>query len=243
MHPEPTIQPLGEQAILITFEPEISDDVLEKVLLTEKIIAENISKEEVEVNTAFCSLLITYHTPIEDVYNEVFRLQRLLKEPKLQKNSNKNFFRIPVCYSSKFGLDLEEISALKNLSTEEIVRLHSEQIYSLFFTGFLPGFLYLGRLPEELRIPRKKEPRQRVEKGAVGLAEDQTGIYPQASPGGWQILGNSPVRLFDVHRDPPSQIAAGDKVQFYPISSEEYHEISELVKHGKYELQKQKYDG
>ena len=243
MYPEPIIKPFGKEAILITFESEISENTLEKVLLAEKIITENNLQEEVEVTTAFNSLLVYYKHLIEDVYSEVFRLRRLLKVPKKKNIFDKNFFRIPVCYSPEFGIDLEEISAVKNLSPEEIVSLHSEQIYTLFFTGFLPGFLYLGKLPELLRIPRKKEPRQKIKKGAVGLAEDQTGIYPQVSPGGWQVIGNSPAPLFDVRQDPPCEIAAGDKLQFYPISIEEHREISELVKREQFRLQKERYDG
>jgi inhibitor of KinA len=148
-----------------------------------------------------------------------------------------------VCYDEKFGLDLSGIATKNKLGIPKIKSLHSTPVYTIFFIGFLPGFLYLGGLDKKLFFPRKKSPRKEVEKGAVGIAGKQTGIYPQKSPGGWQIIGNCPLDLFDVHENPPSIFKAGDKIKFYPISLEEHQDISEQVETGKFKIKTEDYEG
>jgi len=140
-------------------------------------------------------------------------------------------------------LDLKLISREKNLSLDQIIRLHTQPIYTVYFIGFLPGFLYLGGLDKKLQISRKIHPRMEVQKGAVGIGENQTGIYPKSSPGGWQIIGNSPVPLFDKNRLPPCEISAGDKVKFYQVSKSEFLKISEEIKEGKFQFKKVDYEG
>lgn len=131
-------------------------------------------------------------------------------------------WELPVCYDAEFGLDLQETAQTLNISPEALIRKHCEVTYRVYGIGFLPGFLYLGGVPDELRIPRKAAPRARVPEGSVGLADRQTGIYPQDSPGGWNILGKCPIPLFDPHRDPPSFIALGDGIRFRAVSRAEF---------------------
>ena len=239
----PTVQPMGERSILVEFEPEICEKCLEKVIFFKTLLEKNYPKEKVEVINTYSSLLIFYIVDIENLYDEVLAVKALVSRANITKKINCQLFHVPVCYDAIFGLDLEEISKVKMLSFQEIIALHTAPIYTVHFIGFLPGFLYLGGLDKNLHISRRKSPRLMVPKGAVGIGEKQTGIYPKSSPGGWQIIGNSPLNFFDKNLDPPCEILAGDKVKFYSISRDEYERILEEVRSGKFELKGVKYEG
>ncbi len=237
----PVVKPMGERAILVQFEPEIDEELLEKLLFYKIKIQNFYAKVEVEVINTYNSLLISYMLNIEDVYGEVSAIKQLLGEAKIDKNTNSRLFHVPVCYDLKLGWDLEYVCREKNLSIGEVIRLHTQPIYTVYFIGFLPGFLYLGGLQKSLQISRKIQPRLKVEKGAVGIGENQTGIYPKTSPGGWQIIGSSPVVLFDKMKMPPTEISAGDKVKFFSISFSEYEEIYEAISRGDFQLKQKNY--
>lgn len=239
----PQISVLGEQAILIQFEPKINDKLLEKLLFYKDVIENRYLKAEGEVINTYDSLLVFYHSPIEDVYGAASSLKLLFEEGHVQKKLSSHIFEIPVCYDSEFGPDLKLISDQNKLSEQEISRFHSAPLYTVYFMGFLPGFLYLGGLDERLYISRKKEPRMEVKRGSVGIGEKQTGIYPKSSPGGWQIIGNSPVQFFNKNSEPPGEIRAGDKVKFRPVSREEYQTILKEVERGHYKLKRELYEG
>lgn len=125
---------------------------------------------------------------------------------------------IPVCYGGDFGPDLDELAATRRLSSQEVIRIHSSPVYTVYMIGFVPGFPYLGGLDERLITPRRKAPRRKIPAGSVGIADRQTGIYPLESPGGWQIIGRTPVRLFDLSKPEPFLLVAGDRVRFIPIA-------------------------
>ncbi|SIS73067.1 5-oxoprolinase subunit PxpB [Alicyclobacillus vulcanalis] len=131
---------------------------------------------------------------------------------------------LPVVYGGAYGPDLDEVAERTGLLPEDVIRLHQEGSYRVAMIGFSPGFAYLIGLPERLRVPRRKTPRSRVERGSVGIAGFQTGVYSFATPGGWQIIGRTPLGLFDVKRNPPSLLAPGDEVRFRAVTEEEYHE-------------------
>ncbi|MEJ5364845.1 MAG: 5-oxoprolinase subunit PxpB [Desulfosoma sp.] len=133
---------------------------------------------------------------------------------------------IPVCYGDELGPDLAEVAALHGLAQEEVIRRHTAPVYHVYMIGFTPGFPYLGGLDPALHTPRKAVPRSKVPAGSVGIAEGQTGIYPIESPGGWQLIGRTPLRLFDLNRDPPFLVEAGMAVRFYAISREQYENLS-----------------
>ncbi|SDL09073.1 inhibitor of KinA [Salinimicrobium catena] len=239
----PEIKPLGERGILIDFQPEISEQLLEKLLRLKIFLQKELLKEKVEVINTFSSLLINYPLAIEDVYNEVLKVKTLVEKANIHNKTEQQIFQIPVCYEEAFALDLELISQQKKISKEEIIRLHSAPIYTVYFIGFLPGFLYLGGLDKKLQFPRKEQPRMRVEKGAVGIGKNQTGIYPKTSPGGWQIIGNSPVPLFDKNKIPPCEISPGDKLKFYAIDLEEHERIQKEVDDGIFKFKNELYVG
>ena len=134
-----------------------------------------------------------------------------------------HFFRIPVCYEGEYAPDLDGVASEKGLSQEEVIGLHTSVIYRVYMVGFLPGFPYMGRTDARLEIGRKKQPVS-VKPGGVGIAGVQTGIYPLNSPGGWQIIGRTPIPLFNLQEDPPIRVQAGDSVQFYPVSKKEFEE-------------------
>lgn len=239
----PKLKMMGERAILVQFEPEISRILLDKVLLYKDIFIANLPEVEVEVTNTYNSLLVNCHCPIEDVYSEISRLEKLLEKSQINKKTDTRIHHIPVCYEPEFGIDLELIATQKGISISRIIDLHTAPVYTVYFIGFLPGFLYLGGMDEKLRISRKEQPRLEVKKGAVGIGENQTGIYPKKSPGGWQIIGNSPVNFFNKNEDPPCKISAGDKVKFYDVSKERYATILEEVQSGVFRLKSEKYDG
>lgn len=132
---------------------------------------------------------------------------------------------IPVCYGGEFGPDLKQVAHHHQRSIQKVIELHKEPDYLVYMIGFAPGFPYLGGLNASIHTPRRARPRLHVPKGSVGIAEGQTGIYPFESPGGWQIIGRTPLSLFDAQTEPPSLLHAGDTVHFYPISESEYWEI------------------
>jgi inhibitor of KinA len=136
-------------------------------------------------------------------------------------------FRIPVCYEGAYAPDLVNVARQQGLSVKEVIGLHSAVIYRVYMIGFLPGFPYLGTVDQRLEVPRKTRPVP-VAAGGVGVAGRQTGIYPLNSPGGWSIIGRTPMRLFDPAADPPVRLQTGDRVEFYPISTEEFHEVMGL---------------
>ncbi|NBC58405.1 MAG: 5-oxoprolinase subunit PxpB [Bacteroidetes bacterium] len=179
------------------------------------------------ITSAFKSMLVNYrlnNVNISDKKKSVEKQLNRFKEKDLEDTKSR-LFKIPVCYNG-FGLDLQHISNQTKLNQSEIIKLHTGQVYTLYFIGFLPGFLYLGDVDKRIQMPRHQKPRPKVEKGSVGIAENQTGIYPMSSPGGWQIIGQTPINLFNVDQNPPSPFQPGDKIQFYAIDQSEFERLN-----------------
>jgi len=238
-----TYRTYGERSILVEWPAEINENTLRDVLNFKTKIEKCLFESKIKVTSAYNSLLIIYHSTIDNINSEILTLKSLYLEKKEVEKSRFKLWKIPVCYDNEFALDLDEISMQKNLTKKEIIRLHSEGIYTVFFIGFLPGFLYLGGLNEKLHVPRKSSPRLKIEKGAVAIGGNQTGIYPNESPGGWNIIGNTPITLFDASKDIPCFAKAGDKIQFVPIGIKEHQDISTLIKAGVYQMESEVIDG
>lgn len=134
--------------------------------------------------------------------------------------------RVPVCYDEDFGPDIASVAAFGGLDTADVVRLHAGRGYRVYMLGFVPGFAYMGVVDERIAAPRRPTPRVRVPAGSVGIAGSQTGIYPMETPGGWQLIGRTPIRLFDASRPDPFLLRAGDAVEFYSIDRAEYDRLS-----------------
>ena len=230
-----TYKQFGEQAILIEWPSLISEEILFDVLSFQGLIKTQLNNELIYINSAYNSILLRYKNSF-NLDEEIFRLNNLYNNRVELKRPEHRLWKIPVCYHPEFGIDLKALTEEKNITVGELIHLHSSIEYRVYFTGFLPGFLYLGGLPERLHSPRRAQPRQKILKGAVAIGGEQTGIYPMESPGGWNIIGISPVELFNVNKEEPCNIKAGDKVKFNSIDLKEYSEIQKSVSNGDYQL-------
>jgi inhibitor of KinA len=149
------------------------------------------------------------------------KMNERLHQPLPQNDSTSELINIPVCYDPEFGPDLENLAREKNITTEDVIRIHTSKPYRVFMLGFLPGFAYMGEVDERISMSRKNQPVP-VAAGSVGIAGKQTGIYPLLSPGGWQIIGRTPVHLFNKEKEQTTLLKAGDRVQFIPVSKNEF---------------------
>ena len=236
-----TYKPLGSIATLIQWPKEIDKDILTNISLFRSKIQESMGEYVLETVPAYNSLTVFFDTG-RIKYSAVVSDLKEIYESKDQKLIIANkLWKIPVCYDDEFSLDLGLLAKAKKIKKEKIIALHSEPIYDIYFIGFLPGFLYLGGLPEVLEYQRKDKPRMNIRQGDVALAGNQTGIYPRESPGGWNIIGNSPLSFFNVDVFPPCFAVAGDKVKFVPIDKKEYNRIKEKVELGDYKIESEVY--
>ena len=233
----------GEHSILIEWPNKIDEDILKDILIFKKNIENNLFKLIVEVIYAYNSILVIYKNSINDIEKNILELNKLYEITKTDIVLPSKLWKIPVCYDLSFGIDSEEIMRTNNINLEQLIALHSNTLYTVYFIGFLPGFLYLGSLVEELHFPRKNNPRLKIKKGSVGIGQGQTGIYPNDSPGGWNITGNSPIDLFNPNQEVPCFIKGGDKIQFYPISLEQHKTISQLVEANAYQMESEVLNG
>tara|TARA_B100000809_G_C14978640_1_gene473660 strand:- start:90 stop:821 length:732 start_codon:yes stop_codon:yes gene_type:complete len=240
---ELTYRRFSERSILVEWPQEISESILEDVLFFKKSLLGCSIESILQINSAYNSLLVIYELTIDNVNSSVSTLRAHYFNRKLVKKEVTRLFKIPVCYDGVFGLDLKEISEEIKRSIPEVIQLHSQPLYTVFFIGFLPGFLYLGGLSERLHFPRKKSPRLQIKKGAVAIGGAQTGLYPNESPGGWNIIGNSPVGLFLPKKKEPCFAKPGDKIQFIPISRTEYESIVLQIEQGIYTIESEVIDG
>ncbi|WP_170245226.1 5-oxoprolinase subunit PxpB [Gelidibacter salicanalis] len=232
----------SEQSILIQWPEKIDPKILKDLLRYKENILK-YSKDTIQVINTYNALLLAYNTFELDYKNEIERLKSLRNKVIASKPLQSKLWKIPVCYDVKYGLDLEALAAAKNCSIAELIQWHTEAVYKVYFIGFLPGFLYLGGLDNRLIMPRRQRPRPHVLKGAVGIGGEQTGIYPNASPGGWNIIGNSPITFFDPESEHPCFANAGDSIQFVAIDLVGHAAIIERIKNGNYKLESEVYDG
>ncbi|WP_456437576.1 5-oxoprolinase subunit PxpB [Psychroserpens sp.] len=234
---ELTYHRFSECSILVQWPQKIDEIILNDVLLFKNHILNSSIKSILQINNAYNSILINYVLTIDNVNDEFFVLKELYSARVSMKKCALSHWKIPVCYDDEFGVDLDEISKENQLSKSEIIRLHSDVIYTVFLIGFLTGFLYLGGLDKRLFFSRKNSPRFKVKKGAVAIGNEQTGIYPNSSPAGWNIIGNSPLEFYNSESRNPCFAKAGDKVQFVPVSIEMYNDIYKAVQNGTYNLE------
>jgi len=227
---------LSERALTVEVGMEISEAVLARVMAVQQAILDRDIKGVLEVVTAYTTVTVIFD-PIE-VYRFLPGFQepasqmvrKLLEKIVDQVVVEEILFQtepivIPVCYDEAFGPDLAWVAEHHQTSVDEIVKAHTTNIFTVFMIGFTPGFPYMGVLPDALQVPRKVVPRTSVPAGSVGLAGKQTGVYSYATPGGWQIIGRTPLTLFDPRRERPAWLKAGDRVRFEAISAGEFKRI------------------
>jgi inhibitor of KinA len=236
-YPDLVIYSLSEKAITLQFGDSISADLLTQVTTVNLLVQQQPFPGFISTVPAYSTLTI-YFDPLRVFKSNLDGLQCFqkvenyimsLSVPAHQtKNATTSPIKIPVCYSSEFGPDIDGLAALHNLSPEAVINLHTEVTYTVYMIGFVPGFAYLGGLNQSLTSPRKAVPRAVVPAGSVGIAGEQTGIYPLQTPGGWQIIGRTPLTMFDANRAQPSLLKAGDLVRFEPITTTEFEQYTAI---------------
>ncbi|HEV3393961.1 MAG TPA: 5-oxoprolinase subunit PxpB [Chthoniobacterales bacterium] len=234
------ITPLGDCAVLVRLTGNFEADpesALEKVLTAQKTLAAAKIPGVIELAPAYTTVALFYDpiraieagAPVEDIFS--WFEQRIGDAISNAKNASAHSIpsttvEIPVCYASEFAFDLDDVARRTDLEPNEVIALHSSTEYRVHCVGFTPGFPFLGGLPPKLAAPRRETPRTEIPAGSVGIGGKQTGIYPVKSPGGWNIIGRTPLRLFDPQRNPPVLVRAGDGVRFRPISREEFDQLA-----------------
>jgi inhibitor of KinA len=224
------IYPLGDTAFTIEFAGKISEQVNEEVIARYLQLKRSGLPGLIEVSPAYNSVSVFYdpllvaRSPgsIDTAYERIKeQVIKVLQIPPEKQEDQKRILRIPVCYEPTFAPDLHALASIKQMEPAELAAIHCSVLYRVYMLGFLPGFPYLATVDERIAAPRKNQPVT-VTAGSVGIAGNQTGIYPFTSPGGWQIIGRIPFRIFDPQKDEPALFAPGDHVQFYPVTEKEF---------------------
>lgn len=222
--------PFGDRALLIEFGDTISLEVNRKVIALNEAITKAKIQEIEELVPTYRSLLVLYNALKISYEQLVFRIkdiEKTLKESRIEKLGEK--ITIPVVYGGEYGPDLSYVAQYHGLTEEQIIKLHSGREYRVYMLGFVAGFPYLGEVADEIATPRHETPRLKVLAGSVGIAEKQTGIYPCEAPGGWRIIGRTPMKLFNPLQQPPALLKPGDTVKFKPISEKGFKTIEDAI--------------
>jgi len=228
------IFPLGDSAITFDMGNCISEDLNQKALAMQQWLLQHPFEGIKDCLVAYSSLTVLYNPFVIKKYYHVHstvhawvagRLQQAFEQSVQTAAYNRDIIRIPVCYESPYSPDLKDLAQQKQLTTNEVINIHTAGPYNVYMIGFLPGFSYMGEVSERITMPRKQQPVP-VIAGSVGIAGTQTGIYPLNSPGGWQIIGRTPLKLFDAFEPEPVKLQAGDRVQFYSITKKEFEQYS-----------------
>ena len=216
-------KPAGDSALVIIFGDRIDEGINKKVHAVASAIEKASPDWLVEVVPTYTSVYV-YYDPLKLSYRNILDAIKpfLSVEPKEERP---RIVEIPTAYGGEFGPDIEFVAKHNGLTVEEVIEIHSKPLYRVYMLGFTPGFAYLGGMDERIATPRLEKPRLKVPAGSVGIAGKQTGIYPIESPGGWRLIGRTPLRLFTPEKDPPTLLQPGDYVRFVPISEEEFWEI------------------
>jgi inhibitor of KinA len=222
IYEKPVFRPMGDRALLVELGDEIRPEVNDRVRDLLSVLDQRPMQGIVDLVPAYASLLVVYD-PLHMGFQTVCGwIETILGQKVIPAASAARRVKVPVAYGGDFGPDLEWVADFHGIPPEEVIRLHADATYRVYMIGFMPGYAYMGELPEQLATPRKETPRTRVPAGSVAIALRQTGIYPAESPGGWQIIGRTPIPLFDPNAWPPAALAMGDMVQFYPIAPEAF---------------------
>lgn len=218
-----TLYSLGESAIVIQFGKYIDEQVNRLVGAFSRYLETCPILGMTEYIPAFTTVTIFYDVMQRNYIEMEQSVENALRTFDVtQRYAEERIIEIPVCYGGDFGPDLKYVSEVHDLTEKEVIDIHTEAIYSVHMIGFAPGFPYLGGLSEKIATPRRELPRVQVPAGSVGIAGTQTGIYSISTPGGWQLIGQTPTKLFHPSENPPSLLRTGDKIKFIPISIKTY---------------------
>lgn len=225
----------GDCGVSVEFGNEISPDINKKIRAFKIAIEKSGIEGIVETIPTYRSLLVQYQP-------EVIRFKELTEKFEGLMGSLDNIeipppsvIEIPVLYGGEMGPDIENVAEHNHKTVEEVIQIHTSEEYLIYMIGFIAGFPYLGGMSKEIATPRLKSPRVKIDGGSVGIAGEQTGIYPIDSPGGWQLIGRTPLKLYDSEREKPILLEAGQYIKFKAVSEEEYKKIEEAVADGTYQ--------
>lgn len=226
----------GDSSLLIVFGDEISPSINRRISAVTRHLKDQDIEGVVDLIPSYAALLVNYDPqviPYDDIYS---RVEDIVSLDLSEESAARRVVEIPVCYGGEYGPDLQTIADHAGLTQQEVIDIHTSRDYLIYMLGFLPGFCYLGGLDERIHTPRLANPRIRIREGSVGIGGNATGIYPMDSPGGWQLMGLTPVKTYDPAREAPILLNAGEYIRFIPIDEAEFDRIKDLVQSGKYEV-------
>lgn len=236
MYNETKFIPAGDKSLVMEFGNSISPVINAKIRNMINTLDESKLTFISEVIPTYRSILIIYD-PILVEYKELVNTLKEMEEALGDAKQDEAFIvELPTVYGGEYGPDIEFVAEHNKITVEEVIQIHSSTDYLLYMLGFTPGFGYLGGMSKKIETPRLQVPRTKIPAGSTGIAGMQTGIYPIDSPGGWQLIGRTPVKLYTPLSDPPVLLNAGDYVRFVPVNEEEYLRILDLVNKGEYEV-------
>ena len=226
---KPTISPVGDRAISIDFgqviDPKINRYIRQTIERIKALQLEGI----IELVPTYCALLVEYDAMVYS-YSEICNIIEPTLDEGMTDTTNElvTVVEVPTVYGGEFGPDLSFVASHNHLSEDEVISIHSGTDYLVYMLGFIPGFTYLGGMDPRIATPRLSSPRTLIPAGSVGIAGEQTGTYPSDSPGGWQIIGRTPVTMYDMAKAQAALLNAGDYVRYVPIDESEFHRIKAL---------------
>ena len=233
----PRILPTGDRALTVELGNEIDEHINARIMGLISILSNERIRGIEEFVPSFCSVLIHYNPAVLSYQKMTEIVNRAFNVPFQEGTHHKRIVKIPVCYDREYGPDIDDVARHAGISTEEVIKIHTSTPYLVYMLGFQPGFPYLGGLDERIHTPRLETPRIKLEAGSVGIGGGQTGLYPMESPGGWRIIGVTPVRCYNPEKDMPIPYMAGDHIKFESITKEEFIRLRELDLNGGYNFE------
>ncbi len=233
----PRILPTGDRALTVEFGNEIDEKINARLMGLINHLSDERIKGIEEFVPSFRAVLIHYNPAILSYSAMEKKLKAALEVPFHESTHAGRIVKVPVCYDRQFGPDIEDVAKHAGISVEEVIKIHTAKPYLVYMLGFQPGFPYLGGLDERIHTSRLETPRIKLEAGSVGIGGGQTGLYPMESPGGWRIIGVTPVRCYNPEREKPIPYMAGDRIKFESVSKKEFDELRKLDLEGKYEFE------
>jgi len=234
IYTEPRFLAGGDRSIFVEFGDEIAPELNRRVRNLMLAVQKEKIPGIIETVPAYRSLLV-YFEPRRISPGKLQQiLFRLAQQPLESELPRPKLIEIPAVYGDEYGPDLEFVAKHNGLDVSEVVKIHTGTPYLIYMLGFLPGFPYLGGMPPRIAAPRLETPRTKIPAGSVGIAGNQTGIYPMESPGGWRLIGRTPLKIFDPSREPPALFQAGDYLVFVSITPEEFSQLKDMVAQNKY---------
>lgn len=224
----------GDSAVCVEFGNEISPEINKKIRAFKIAVEKSDIPGIVETVPTYRSLLVHYHPEVIGFKALTEEFDKLMGSLSSIPIPPPTVIEIPVLYGGEMGPDIENVAEHNHETVEEVIKIHTSEEYLIYMIGFIAGFPYLGGMSKEIATPRLKSPRVKIEGGSVGIAGEQTGIYPVASPGGWQLIGRTPLKLYDADREKPVLLEAGQYIKFAAVTEEEYKKIEKEVEDGTY---------